>query len=939
MAASAIVGRVEELGSIESFLPHLEAGPAPHVRAGDAGRGKTTLWEAAVDEAGHRFGSVLSCRGIAAEAGLSFAGLSDLLSEALSEVGEELLPLRRHALEVALLLAEPGEDSPDPRVIGIAFLDVLRLLAERRPVVVAVDDLQWLDVPSAGAVQLALRRLRTERVGFLATVLEAPNVSVPIELERALAQSDHTQLALGPLEPGALHQLLRSRLELELPRPELARVDEATAGNPFFALELGRELARGVEGRGAARPLRLPGSLSTLLGRRLERLPQQAREILLVVAASGRPTPDVVAAAHGNREEALEALELASREGVLVLDGARVRFAHPLLASVCYEDAPPWRRQEVHRALASVVPDLEERARHLALGTDEPDADVANALDDAAAHAAARGATAAAAELAELAAEMTSPENPADRRRRRLAAGWFHRLAGDFERATATFEQLLDEVPGGVERCDVLYALATIGSARSVPVRIELCREALEAAGEDDVRRARLLGFLGVNRWLGGDVRGGLADARAGLEHAERVGEPALLATALGRVGFLETWALEITPGLLERGVALEEGVGRPLIFHDSPRYLFASRTAVRDDPDLARELLEAVERDAEARGDEHTRSFAALSLLRLEWLAGRWERALELAGVTAELAEQTHELLYAGTVAAARARLETDLGLLDEARASVEHGLECATRIGDEINVVGCLAALGCVELARGNVHEAAGYLRELPARILATGHRMPGPLDFWSDAIEALIGVGELDTARVYVLQYEELAELASRRAVACAARCRGLLAAAEGDLPAACDALERALAVLETAAYPLERARTLLGLGSARRQARQKRPAREALEQALAIFDELGAPLWADKARLELGRISGRRPASDELSETEWRVAALAAEGRANKEIAAELYVSVRTVEAHLSRIYAKLGVRSRAALARRLALATDDAKAAGEAANVQ
>ena len=197
-----------------------------------------------------------------------------------------------------------------------------------------------------------------------------------------------------------------------------------------------------------------------------------------------------------------------------------------------------------------------------------------------------------------------------------------------------------------------------------------------------------------------------------------------------------------------------------------------------------------------------------------------------------------------------------------------------------------------------------------------------MPGPLDFWPDAIETLIALGDLGAARERLGEYESLAQLASRRAVACAARCRGMLAAAQGDVPAALAALDDALAHPDAAAYPLDRGRTLLALGSARRQARQKRSAREALEQALGIFEQLGAPVWSQKARLELGRISGRRPASGELSETEQRVATLVADGRSNKEIAAELYMSVRTVEAHLSRVYAKLGIRSRAALTRRL-----------------
>ena len=168
----------------------------------------------------------------------------------------------------------------------------------------------------------------------------------------------------------------------------------------------------------------------------------------------------------------------------------------------------------------------------------------------------------------------------------------------------------------------------------------------------------------------------------------------------------------------------------------------------------------------------------------------------------------------------------------------------------------------------------------------------------------------------------------------AVAVAARCRGLLAAAEDDLAAALAAFERSLAELEGLPYPFERGRTLLCLGTVRRQAQQRKAAREALEEALAIFEELGARLWAEKARAELARISGRRTTSDELTGTERRVAELAASGHTNKEIAAELFMGVSTVEAHLSRIYRKLGLRSRTELAGRIATARDETVKTGD-----
>jgi DNA-binding CsgD family transcriptional regulator len=497
---------------------------------------------------------------------------------------------------------------------------------------------------------------------------------------------------------------------------------------------------------------------------------------------------------------------------------------------------------------------------------------------------------------------------------------------------------LLAEVPGGVERSDVLYALATTGRA-DLTTRIRLCGEAAEEAAGDDVRLVPILGFRAISRWVHGDVPGALLDAREGLERAERVSDPPLLATAISRVGLIEMWALEITPGLLERGVAIEDSLERPLLFHDSPRLMLSLQLITQDELDRARDLLETLERDALARGDEHARAWAVLQRIYRDWHAGQWKSALENAAVALELAEQMGEVQYAGMACAFTAWVQADAGLVEQARATAQRGLVCAEEMRDEVFSVFNLGALGAVEFALGNIEGADRYLHRLPSRLLAAGYRQPGTVDVWPNTIETLIGLGDLDQARAYLGEYKALAALAGRRARGTAARCEGLLSAADGDTAAAFAALDRAIAELGSTQYPVERARTLLALGSVHRQAKHKRLAREALDRALAIFEELGAPLWAEKARGEMRRISGRRAASDELSETEQRVAALAAEGRSNKEIAAELYASVRTVEAHLSHIYRKLGVRSRAELTRRLITVEGSAKAAGQAAKEQ
>ena len=920
MGEAAVIGRDEELGAVRAFLERLAEGPGALVLSGEAGIGKTVLWEAGVEDARERLARVLICRGVEAEASLSFAGLSELLGAVLDEVGPSLAPPRRRALEVALLLVEPGETPPDPHAIGLAVLDVLRALSEQEPVLVALDDVQWLDPASAGAIQIAFRRLNDEPVGLLATLRKAPEFAEPFELERAFPDGRLERISVGPFSLAAVHRLLEERLALDLTRPELARVQEATAGNPFFALELGRELVRTDTRPVPGRALPMPETLQDLLGGRLARLPGQTLDVLLEIAALARPTVNLVAAAHGDRERVISALEAGADEGVVELDDSSIRFAHPLLASICYEQAPVWKRQAVHRRLADVVTDAEERARHLALAADGPDARIASELDATAQQAAARGAPAAAAELCELAAELTDVGS-AGARARRLKAARFHSIAGDDERAVILLDQLLAEVPAGTERADILVARLWTWRG-DIPGLVALSEEALEVASGDEVRSARILALLTWVHLMKADVTASLAAGRAALEKAERAGDPALLASVIGRLAQAESWGAEVTPGLLERGAKIEEELGLVLDLRDSPSHYIPRLLMRQGEIHRPRAQLEQLEARASARGHEATRANLLWSLSLLEWVAGRWELALDHAS-----AAQEYVGPHTGWTGRVKALVEADLGLVEEARASAAAGLAHARAFSNEIFVLIILGVLGRLELALGHLEEAGEYLREVPGRLLAGGARDP-TLTVWSDAIETLVTLGEVDLARAYLEQYELNAQrLGSSWAPASSTRCRGLLLLAEGDTSAAQTAFERSL--MDAGAFPLERGRALLSLGAVRRQAQEKKAAREALEQALAIFEELGARLWADKVRAELRRISGRAPASDELTETERRVAELAAQGRTNKEIAAQLFMGVSTAEAHLSRVYRKLAIRSRTELAGRVATTADEA----------
>ena len=917
--STTVVGREEELAAVQAFLDQIDEGPCALVLAGEPGIGKTLLWETGVEEAEERIGRVLVSRGTEAEALLSFAGLSELLAPIFDDVASSLLPPRRLALEVALLRVEPGEEPPDPHAIGLAVLDALCALAEQGPVLVALDDAQWLDPASAGAIQIALRRLREERIGLLATLRTGPDLTIPFELGRSYSEERLQQLTIGPLSLAAVRSLLEERVGLDLTRPELVRVQEATAGNPFFALEVGRELVRTGTRPTSGRTLRVPESLRELLGGRLARLPADTADVLLEVSALARPTVDVVTAAHGDPETVRRGLEAAAREGVVALDDSSVRFTHPLLASLCYEQAPVWKRRAVHQALAGAVSDVEERARHRALAAEGPDAAVAAELDEAAERASARGATAAAAELYELSAELT-PDEPALARERRLRAATSYRLSGNGEKAAVLLEQLLTEVPSGVERSDLLFELGrTLRADRLTAVAFY--DEALAEAGGDDRRSARILASRSLQRLLSADGPAALADARAALDLAERAGDTPLIAASIARLAHAESYAIEITPGLLERGVDLEERFGLRLEYYESPRFFLGRHLVTHGEIDRACTIFEELIPDADARGDEGTRVAALWYLAMAEWHAGRLWSAYEHTTTASELGELTQFSAGLAWVGRVRTYVQGDLGMVEEARASGAEALAFARASGNESYAISALAALGHVELALGDLEAAGRCLRELPERRVASGLNDPSHATV-PDAIETLVALGELERAGAYLDQYVvHVDRSSSPLAAASAARCRGLIAAVHGDLDASFTAFEHAL---EPSAEPyrLERARTLLCLGTVHRQAQHKKAARDALEQALAIFEELGARLWADKAEAELRRISGRTPASEELTETERRVAELAGQGRTNKQIAAELYIGLSTVEAHLSHVYRKLGVR-RAGLAARLA----------------
>ena len=315
-----------------------------------------------------------------------------------------LPPPQRQALEVALLLVEAEGRTPEPRAVAVAFLGALRALARASPILVAVDDLQWLDAPSESVLRFAARRLTDEGVGLLITQRAVDARPVPLDLDRALPRDRFASIRVGPLALGALHRLVHERLGIALPRPLLLRLVEASGGNPFFALEIARAFQRGELQVLPGEPLPVPRRLDQFVRERMAALPEDTRDVLAAAAALSEPRLSVLQRALG--ADAVANVEPAIVAEVVSVDGDTIRFSHPLFASAVYAAVDPFRRRALHRGLAEVVDDLEERARHLAAGAEANDPAVAEVLDQAAQRARARGAPAAAAELAEKALHL-----------------------------------------------------------------------------------------------------------------------------------------------------------------------------------------------------------------------------------------------------------------------------------------------------------------------------------------------------------------------------------------------------------------------------------------------------------------------------------------------------------------------------------------------------
>jgi DNA-binding CsgD family transcriptional regulator len=898
-----LVGRETEENRIESLL---EAARAGHgcalILRGEAGIGKTAILEQAVERA--RGFRLLHALGVESEAELPFAALDELVRPALGLL-DELPPPQAAALRSALALV--SAQGADRFSSYAATLSLLATAALEQPLLCTIDDAHWLDQASAEALVFTARRIAKEAIVLLFAVRDPAAAT--------FAGPGISEVRLEGLRPSDARSLVATSAPSLAPAA-VERVLEIANGNPLALLEFAATVVQADGGEELDEPLRVGGNVERSFVERSSRLSKDARRVLLFVAAGDPADSDAVWAALEAAGISSEAVLEAQRQGLLAA-GSRLDFCHPLARSAVYNVAAPASRRAVHAALAAAASHPDRRAWHRAAASTGPDEEVAVSLEVAASAAARRGGVSAEARALERAAWLTP--NPERRAARLFKAALASESAGRLEHADQLLEETAEltsdvdlHIDAVARRSYLLFDRGEFDSAFKLATA--------EVDGATPAAAARSLTASGVIHTL--VHRFEIATA---LELTERAATKAGVAMQddLDLCHML-AWTRELSgrqDEALELALACVErtDTGTVLAIDFATHFLYA------EEYERARDLFERIVAGQREAGATGNLAYALDGLSRLEVRVGRPVAAYTASLESVQLTEPLGNDVALGSSLAWLALVEAMLGHGDEARSHGGRALEITARRGDRWNEVRARVGLGHDALARGRVDVAVEWL-EPAARMLADGGvRHPNMFRVDGDLIEAQVRLGRRAAAQAQLDRLLENAQLAGQAwPAAVAARCRALLAD-DGDIDHAFDA---ALAQHEREASAFERARTYLCYGERLRRGRRRRDARDCLHEAVAVFDALGARPWADRTRAEL-RASGERlrprgpTAHEQLTPQELQVAVAAAEGLRNKEIAARLFLSPKTVEFHLSRAYRKLDVRSRTELARRLA----------------
>lgn len=914
MPGDVVVGQPVHQRAIAAFLRSAADGPSALLIEGEAGIGKTTLWLAAVEQAQKSGFRVLSTRAAAAESVLAYTALADLLDEVDAGAWAELPAPQLLAVDQVLMRADSGVVT-DQRAVAAAFLSVIDRIAANGPVLLAVDDLQWLDPSSMHVVAFVARRL-TGPAGLLATIRTEPGDSAGASWLQLPRPEAVNRIRLRPLNISDLHAAVSSRLRRPFSRPAIGRIHQVSGGNPFYAIELARAIDEQASGIETA----LPRTLTEVVRTRLGGLEPEVHDALLAAACLAAPTVDMVSSATRNDDDTLvDLLESAESAGIIVIDGNRIQFAHPLLARGVYTQAPPGRRRSMHRRLAEIVDEPELRARHLALAATSGDEVTLRALDMAAESARVRGAPAAAAELLDLAIGLGG-----DTPDRRLLSALHHFDAGDQERAAAVLEEAIDQLPPGDLRAEALTRLAVVRLYNEGFLEAaRVLREALEDVRDNRSLRVQTLITLAYALFHGDNLSEALATAEEAATAAEDL-DPHLLSMALGMVVTMRfASGAGYDADLLHRALELENPEAlTPLVFRPSIQHaLLLEWTGQLEQ---ARAVLDKIRARCLEKGEEGEHVFISQHVVTTAIMHGDFaearavtedalDRARQLGGHTPQfLTQSLHALLTAFA------------GQETAARDAIEEALETGRRTGTLRLVARVRSALGFLELSLGNHEATVAAVEPMLARF--DPHTTPTELPdaaYLPDVIEALVQLERLAEAEPLITALERNGRRVNRPwMLAVGARSRALLLAAQGDLDGAHAAVSDALAAHQDLPMPFERGRTLLILGQIERRQRKKESASAHLQEALEVFETLGVPLWAQRARAELARSSVTPRRDGQLTPSEQRVAELAASGMKNRDVATALFISPKTVEANLARIYRKLGIKSRAELGRHI-----------------
>ena len=921
-----LIGREAERLALDRLCEWLGGDARAVVFTGPAGIGKSAIWQYGLSQL-RSSARVLQCQPTEIGHRLPYLALTDLLEGVMDNVDALDSTLQTSLHDVLRL--EAGADA-EPLAVELAVTEIFRGLLDR-PLVLAIDDAHWLDAASARVVGFAVRRLSEAPMGIVATQ-RGPGMPGFV---RAALTSDRVEVsAVGPLDLDEVDRLIQHHFGVALRRATVAAVYEASGGNPLYALELARAALRPQAKRTMLTGTDLPSSQRDLIGDRITAVGNGPMQGLLVVASAAEPTFELINAVLGPSGAA--GLQPAIEAGLVEETGGGLRFTHPLLAAAVYAAADPSRRRRIHLILARLAADPEEKGRLLADAVQLPDADAAQTIEEAARAAAARGAPANAALLAERAAELTPPTASEKWARRLQAAADYYWDTGDDQACLAHLQTLDATLPPGPGHAAVVRRLAMrTALTQSFAAARSLLRDGIAEADDDATVQATLHRDLAFASLRNGDIQPSAQLAVVAVSLARRAGDSDLIEDT-ETVGLLGTVIAD--PGrdaltLTDRLISLSRNESSDHWLPSGSRLvLIGAMLKWIDRFDEAREVLTRAWQTRLERQEDGLLFAPLFQLTELECWAGRYDEADRLGSI-AEITERRNPAgnarkpirpYLAAVVAARRGELETATALATDA-------LALATSTADRRNQLRSTAVLGYITLTSDRHSEAVEHLAKVEDMQANLGYAHPGIVRSTADLIEALIAVGEIAQATSQLEQFTRQATQArSAWGSATALRCRGLLLLARDDKQRAIDALTHAVTRSRSQPDPMEAVRTCLALGQALRHDRRRVQARPLLQEAIDLSAAIGAAGWHAKAVAELARCgrtsvspsgvhAGRTVAGGPLTPMQMTIAELVASGKGNRQIAAQLYISQKTVEAHLSAIYRQLGLRNRTELA--------------------